>query len=292
MAVNTIDINSGSPYATLATPLITVIIPTYNYGRFLRKAIDSSLNQTGVLSEVIVVDDGSTDRTTDDLSNYVEAVKHERVSYASHYNEDTGEVERTRYDRYPKEGRRLVFIEHRSNRGLSAALNTGFKTVAGPLCTYIASDDMMLPSMLSELKQGLEKNGADFVYADMNIVDDEGCVLRRFSLPDYSFESTFCHWYLCGVCKLYRTALHEKVGYYREDIRPRDHEMFLRFAMNGAKFIHLPKVLANVRIHDEVRQVYNHTTDNWDRLYDESAELVVKARRFLKQNNVSGAEGV
>ena len=80
-------------------------------------------------------------------------------------------------------------------------------------------------------------------------------------------------------------------GYYDENIKPQDHEMFLRFAMNGAKFIHLPKVLANVRIHDKERHVYNHSSANWDRLYGESAELVLKARRFLQQDTLPEANG-
>ena len=47
------------------------------------------------------------------------------------------------------------------------------------------------------------------------------------------------------LCKLYKRELHDRVGYYDEQIKPQDHDMFLRFAMNGAKFVHIPKVLAN-----------------------------------------------
>lgn len=264
--------------------LISVIVPTYNQAKYLPITLDSIWFQSYPNIEIIVVDDGSRDTTKDTLCEYVDALLSEKASFASNYNEHFREVERTIHDRYPKEGRQFVFIEHPINRGLSAALNTGFKAVTGSLCTFIASDDMMLPSMLFELREALAETGADFAYGDMNIVNDEGRILRRFSLPEYTFVNAFCHWYLCGVCKLYRTALHEKVGYYREDIRPQDHEMFLRFAMNGAKFVHLPKVLANVRIHDEAREVHNHTTENWDQLYKESAELVEKARGFLKKN--------
>lgn len=269
--------------------LISVIVATYNQAQYLPITLDSIWFQSYPNLEIIVVNDGAKDATKAVLSEYVEAVEHESVSFASSYNEKTGQVERTRHDRYPKEGRRLVLLEHASNHGLSAALNTGFNQAGGRLCTFIASDDMLLPTMLSDLKHAMDKTGADFAYADMHIVDDQGRVLRRFSLPDYSFEEAFCYWYLCGVCKLYRRDLHEQVGYYREDIKPQDHEMFLRFAMNGAKFIHLPKVLSNVRIHDKKRHVYNHSSSNWDRLYRESAELVLKARRFLQQDTLPEA---
>jgi hypothetical protein len=58
--------------------------------------------------------------------------------------------------------------------------------------------------------------------------------------------------------------------------------MYLRFAMNGARFVHIPKVLANVRLHDDQRQVDNHLPANWAQLYKESAALVCKARRHLR----------
>jgi cellulose synthase/poly-beta-1,6-N-acetylglucosamine synthase-like glycosyltransferase len=160
----------------------------------------------------------------------------------------------------------------------------GFQQAKGMYCTFIASDDMLLPTAISDLTAVIEKNNADFAYADMHIVDDTGRILRRFSLPDYTFEKVFCHWYLCGVCKLYRRKLHDKLGYYDEKIKPQDHEMYLRFAMNGARFVHVPKVLANVRIHDSDRQVDNHTPKNWNKLYEESAALVMKARRYLAKS--------
>ena len=268
--------------------LISVVVATYNQAKYLPITLDSIWFQSYPNVEIVVVNDASTDNTAAVLSDYIEAVDHEAVSFASNYNEESGEVKRTWHARYLREGRTLVQLEHKTNQGLSAALNTGFSQANGRLFTFIASDDMLLPTMLSDLKHAMDKTGADFAYADMHIVDNHGRILRRFSLPDYSFEKALCHWYLCGVCKLYRTDLHEQVGYYREDIKPQDHEMFLRFAMNGAKFIHLPKVLANVRIHDKERHVYNHSSANWDRLYGESAELVLRARRFLQQNTLPG----
>ena len=51
-------------------PLVTVLINNYNYGRFLREAIDSALNQTYGNVEVVVVDDGSTDESRDIIDGY------------------------------------------------------------------------------------------------------------------------------------------------------------------------------------------------------------------------------
>lgn len=263
---------------------ISIVIATYNQAGYLPVCLDSVWFQDWPEIEIIVVNDGSSDETEMVLDAYLEAVLSNRVSYAGNYREETATVERYEHLRYPSKGRDFRIIHHPGNRGLGAALNTGFKAACGTYCTFIASDDMLLPTALSDLARAMEKSNADFAYADLHIVDDDGRILRRFLLPDYSFKNAFCHWYMCGVCKLYRRTLHDRVGYYDEKIKPQDHDMYLRFAMSGARFVHVPKVLANVRIHDSDRQVDNHTPANWNKLYEESAALVVKARRYLAES--------
>jgi glycosyltransferase involved in cell wall biosynthesis len=261
----------------------SVIVPAYNQAQYLPMTLDSIWFQDFAEVEILVVNDGSPDNTAEVLEGYARAVASETVSYAAHFNEATGEVERVEHPRYPKAGRELRILTHERNQGLSAALNTGFQAATGELCTFIASDDLLLPSMLSDLAALLERTGADFAYADMHVVDDQGDILRRFSLPEYSFEACFCRWYLCGICKLYKRELHERIGYFREDLTVQDHEMYLRFAMNGARFVHSPKVLANARIHAAERLRDNHSSANKARLYRESSDLVRLARAHLAQ---------
>jgi len=270
--------------STLNEKKISIIVGTYNQALYLPICLDSIWFQDWSEIEIIVVNDASTDDTGDVLEKYKNALLSDKVSYACNYDQQSKIVERYEHLRYPFKGRTFRIIHHSENKGLGAALNTGFKAATGEYCTFIASDDILLPSALSELAFGLEKNNADFAYADMHIVDDTGRILRKFSLPDYHFEETFCRWYLCGVCKLYRRELHDRIGYYDEEIKPQDHEMFLRFAVNGARFTHIPKVLANVRIHDNEREVDNHTPENWNKLFKESSALVMKARKHLEKN--------
>lgn len=261
---------------------ISIVIPTYNQAKYLSTCLDSGWFQDYPDIEIVVINDGSSDNTCEVLARYEKTVASGLVSYVSNYNEQTGQIERCEHRRYPQDGRELRIIHHPSNKGLGEALNTGFRAATGDYCTFIASDDLLLPSAMTDLA-ALLGQGYDFAYADMHIVDDAGRILRRFSLPDYSFENAFCRWYLCGVCKLYRRELHNQVGYYDEELKPQDHDMYLRFAMHGARFVHVPKVLANVRIHDSERQVDNHTPANWNRLYKESADLVMTARRHLAE---------
>jgi glycosyltransferase involved in cell wall biosynthesis len=98
--------------ATVTT--ISVIIPAYNYGRFLRDAVDSALAQTCPAFEVIVVDDGSTDDTPQILAGY---------------------------------GDRIVVIRQ-ENLGTSAARNAGIAAARGEYVSFLDADDIWRPRKL------------------------------------------------------------------------------------------------------------------------------------------------
>lgn len=261
--------------------LISVVVATYNQAQYLPMCLDSIWFQDYPEIEIVVVNDGSTDNTLEVLKEYEKAIETEKTSYVANYNEESQSIERVWHSRYPKAGRKLTIIDCPENSGLSAALNIGFKAANGDFCTFIASDDILLPSMCSSLHRALQENDVDFAYADMHIIDDDGRILRRFALPDYSFKDSFCDWYLCGICKLYRRELHEKHGYFSSDHISQDHDMYLRFAMGGAQFLHVNEILAHVRIHDKDRKVDNHSEQKESGQIQDSIELVLKARKAL-----------
>ncbi len=263
----------------MSRPKVTLVVPCYNQAQYLPICLDSIWFQDYPNLEVILVNDGSTDGTARAIEDFRAAVATDMTSYASYFNTETGVIERVHHHRYPQQGREVRLIDHGVNRGLATALNTGFAAATGEYCTYIPSDDVLLPSMVTEMVDALEA-GADFVYADMAIVDDAGRVVRRFALPDYSFKNCFGDWYLCGVAKLYRTALHEKFGWYDEGLLAHDHDLFQRFAEGGAGFAHIPRVLMNVRDHAR-REVDIHAPTSWNRLLEESKVLVRRARAHM-----------
>ncbi|WP_243438750.1 glycosyltransferase family 2 protein [Fundidesulfovibrio soli] len=261
-----------------------MVVPAYNQGRYLAACLDSLWFQDHPDLEIIVVEDGSTDDTPWVLAEYRRALEQDEASYASRYIPETDTLERAHHPRYPKAGRSLRVIEHGRNRGLAAALNTGMAAATGQAVSYVPADDWCMANMFSELARALDeapaRARADFAYADMLIVDDAFRVTRRFDLPDYSFERSFADWYLCGNCKLYRRELHERFGYYDEALLAHDHDLFQRFALGGAKFVHVPKALMAVRDHAQ-RQVDIHAPSNWSRLIGESKRLALEARRHM-----------
>ena len=115
-------------------PLVSVIIPAYNAERFVLDAVESALAQEYQPTEIIVVDDGSTDRTRDRLREY--------------------------------EGRITVIA--RENGGVAAARNAGVDKSCGSLLAFLDADDVWEPSFLSRLVSLLDsREDAALAFSDL-----------------------------------------------------------------------------------------------------------------------------
>lgn len=120
---------------------VSVIIPTYNYGRFIAQTIDSALGQTLPPREVIVVDDGSTDSTPEILARYGERIR----------------------------------VIRKQNGGVAAARNTGAEAAAGDLLAFLDADDIWLPQKLERQVQRFEEEPTlGLVHCGMQWIDAEG----------------------------------------------------------------------------------------------------------------------
>ncbi|MUM77523.1 glycosyltransferase [Pseudodesulfovibrio sp. F-1] len=263
--------------------LISIVIPSYNHAQYIEACLDSVYFQDYLNLEIIIVDDCSQDGSGEVIEKWLEGVGTHTASYLSNYNEETGELVRTTHKRYDRQ-RSISFLRNEKNLGSTRTYNRGFREATGEYCSFVVSDDICHPQMLSTLAKPLDEDRADFVYSDMFIIDDAYRVLKEFRLPDYDFEKSFCNWYLCGVATLYRRSLHLDFGYYDETAMADDHECYLRFAMNGARFLHIPRILYSVRSHEN-RQEGLHSTTRFNALLDHSKSLVQKARRWRKENS-------
>ncbi|MDP5029948.1 glycosyltransferase family 2 protein [Paraglaciecola sp.] len=114
-------------------PLVSVILPVYNVELYLAECLDSVLKQNYPYFELIAVNDGSTDQSLDILLAY--------------------------RDKF--EGK-LVIIEQ-TNKGLSAARNTGLENAKGEFIYFLDSDDWILPNTLDKCINELVKTNADLV---------------------------------------------------------------------------------------------------------------------------------
>jgi glycosyltransferase involved in cell wall biosynthesis len=131
-------------------PLASIVISSYNYGRFLPEAIDSALGQTYANTEVIVVDDGSTDHSREVIAGY---------------------------------GRRILPL-CKNNGGQASALNAGYRASRGEVVFFVDSDDLLLPTAVEKAVPLFGDPGVAKAHWPLWAVDDQGRRTGHVINPD------------------------------------------------------------------------------------------------------------
>lgn len=196
----------------MPAPLVSIILPTYNGDKHLGGAVACCLGQSYADLELIVVVDGSTDRTAEVLSTFNDP--------------------------------RLRIIDHQMNRGLPTALNTGLAEARGEFLSWTSDDNLYFPQAIKNMVRRLQKamnEGRQLVYSDYFLFDTELNKLKRNRLrpPEQCLLS---HNGL-GACFLFTRELFESTGGYRVDLPgAEDYEYWLR-AKKKFSFAHTKKTL-------------------------------------------------
>lgn len=197
---------------TESLPLVSVVIPNRNQGRFLAAAIDSALGDPHGRVEVIVVDDGSTDETAAVLRDY---------------------------------GSRVTSLATEGGRGACRARNMGLATATGDFVKFLDADDYLLPGGLSAQVRWLQMHGTEdaSVYGDARWVDEAGHDIdqppespRGVSEP----ERMILHAPLTSA-PLHHVSAVRRVGGFDERVpRGQEYDLHLRMWLAGITFHHLP----------------------------------------------------
>lgn len=208
--------------------MISVIVPVYNVGPYIRRCLDSILAQTERDIEVILIDDGSTDGCGEICDGYAHADDRVRVI-------------------------------HNENRGLAATRNTGLELANGEYISFIDSDDWIEPETFSELLKAASATGADIVaggrcmeYAGKTVTpkkqDDPFLVFRGDELLAPYAKGIFCDvvWN-----KIYRRECFSGIrfpeGFAYEDIAT-TWVLMKKLAENGGTIASLSQVFFHFRM--------------------------------------------
>jgi glycosyltransferase involved in cell wall biosynthesis len=266
----------------MTLPLVSIIIPTYNQAEYLAACVDHCLFQTYPNLEIIIVDGGSTDQTKAYLALLSDRIVSSTLDSVRYMSEE-GKIIRTRVTVYPQNRDVKIYVFD-ENIGATKTYNEGLKKISGKYCTYIVGDDLPHPHMIEEMVDVLENNNVDFVYSDMNLIDDNGSIVRQMLMPDYNLKTCLADWFHLGVSKLYRAELHEKVGLMDEKYTAaNDYDHYLRFAMAGCRFFHLQRILYSIRWHGPKRKTGQHTSARYTILMEESKICAFRARKFIDE---------
>jgi glycosyltransferase involved in cell wall biosynthesis len=197
---------------------VTVVIPCFDYGRFLGEAVASALAQAGGPPRVVVVDDGSSDPVT-----------------------------RQAFDDLP-EGVRLLRQER---RGVAAARNAGAAAAETPYLLMLDADDRLRPRALATLRGPLEADPAlGFAYGDAQFF---GAWSGRLAFPDFD-GYRLLYRSIVTATSLVRRELFEAVGGFDVDLPGyEDWDFYLGALELGRGGRRVPEVVLDYRRHETSR---------------------------------------
>ncbi|HVV03781.1 MAG TPA: glycosyltransferase family A protein [Puia sp.] len=182
----------------MSTPLVSIVLPTYNGSRYIRQSIDSCLGQSFSDFELIIVNDCSTDNTAEII------------------------------EEYRKKDPRIKVIHNTFNKKLPLSLNTGFEQAQGKYHTWTSDDNYYAPGALEKMVHILTADpNIDLVYTDYSLVDENGHVfgVRKFN----NIYDSFTDWLGCGACFLYKEQVFRmNKGYNPGAFLIEDYDFFMR----------------------------------------------------------------
>ena len=203
-------------------PLVSIVMPIYNRAGFIESAIDSVLEQDYEPLEIIAIDDGSTDETSDVLARIAD-------------RDSSG---------------RLTCLRH-DNIGQAATINRGLALAKGTFLGYLNSDDYYYPGMISTLvAAAMEHPEAEVIYPWCRIVDVAGNVIDTVEDVPHTFVDAL-RWAFCapGVGAIIQRRLYERIGGWNPRFKyTPDFDWWYR--ARDALFLPIREPLAAFRVHD------------------------------------------
>ena len=200
------------------TPLVSIVIPLYNYSRFINDCLESCTQQRYDNVEILVIDDKSTDDGAQKVKDW------------------------------RKKDRRVKLLRHKWNQGYSAAKNTGIIAANGEMIVHLDADDMLTPKSITK-RLAAFTDDIDMVHGTARNFQGNHtyawCLQKNKTLevnPKVTIHAQ-------GV--MIRRACYEKYGLYDEELRAKaDKEMWVRLReVAGITMVRLNYPVAYYRMH-------------------------------------------
>lgn len=201
---------------------VSIVITTYNYSDFIGNCINSCLEQlnTRLSYEIIVVDDGSTDNTSEILKSY---------SFDS------------------------VRVFRIENSGIEKASNFGFSKAIGDYVVRVDADDLLMPNYLSSI-EGLLSKKYGFFYPNYQVIDGNDIVLKNIRLPDFDPKEILSRGDFLATGTLIRADVLNQFGPYQCEIVNsglENYEFIIQLLCNGVRGLHVSEELFSYRRHSK-----------------------------------------
>ncbi len=218
------------------TPLVSVLMPTYNQAGFLSESVESVIAQTYPHWELVVVDDGSTDDTPRILADF--AARDPRVKPS----------------RQP-------------NGGVARALNAGLERATGDYVCWLSSDDLWASGKLErQLAVFARDPDLALVYSEYEIIDEHGQFLRNIPGVQFHGDEALVQLirqnHINGCSVMIPRGVFKEVGPFDPDCKyAQDYDMWLRIVA-GRRIRLAPGSLVKMRVHASQMSQDNRNEDD------------------------------
>ena len=211
---------------------VSVIIPVYNGGKYISHAIESVLSQTYKEMEIIVVDDGSADRTAEIVKSYQQT--HDLIDRRKN----------------------LIYI-YQKNQGTAAARNKGIVNSTGEYIALLDYDDIWEPEKIElQIKYMIEHQEVGMVHSDAGFIDKDGNLIddmkrpKGFTVYGRCFKELFIQNKIRASTAVIRSSCLDKIGLFDENIRYcEDLDLWLRLSREFS-IGYVNQILCYYRLHD------------------------------------------
>ena len=207
-------------------PKVSVICTCFNHEDYVIESMQSVLSQTYKNVEVIVVDDGSTDKSADVIEDFL------------------------------KQHPEITFIRLEKNEGICKAFNTAFKICSGDFIIDLAADDILLPERLESGVKIFETldNSYGIIFSDAEWIDAHGKRLCFHSekyphntIPEGNiYQALIERYFICSPTMVFRRAVIETLGGYDETLTYEDFDFWIR-SSRIFKYHYEPSVMVKKR---------------------------------------------
>lgn len=229
----------ATPYISESFPLVSVVVPVFNAGKFLRNTLESILCQTYRPIEIITVDDGSTDSSPDILREYADR----------------------------------IHCIHQENQGVGVARNVGVEHSVGSYVAFCDADDIWFPGKLkSQMEIVNRHSGIGVVGGFMEHIDELGRTLKSchralklYDKPMKLHQALLMEGnMICLSTALIRKDVFSSIGGFqagRQDIKAEDFDLWIRLSRKtefylSSQYMGQYRILKKSRSHGSLRKEY------------------------------------
>lgn len=222
-------------------PIISVIMPVYNEGRYLKHAIDSILNQSFRDFEFVIIDDGSKENINKIINQYSD--------------------------------QRIIYYKNNRNLGITKSLNIGLQKASGKYIARMDADDVAMPDRLKVQKKYLDDNPDIFLIGAMaEIIDENDNKQKSWEYPFNYYDIAYSMFFYNPIMHstiFFRSSLIDNVGKYNENYKfAQDFEFYTRI-IKLCKVENLRDYLLQYRCHKKSISFFTETQKEQRVLADE-----------------------